>query len=180
MTRYWVGIANRDHVSKAVEGCFCQVMRGKEAPLRQIDRDDLFLFYSPRERTRSAEPLMAFTAIGRVIDDRPYHAVQSETFRPFRRKVAYFEAQEAEIHPLLGRLSFARSRRSWGHVLRRGFFEIDEGDYGVVAEAMAVRSERCPGPVTGRLSPGDAVPSKKVLPRSRCPQDKLAGGAYEE
>lgn len=42
------------------------------------------------------------------------------------------------IHPLLETLSFSRDGKAWGQVLRRGLFEIEKGDYDVIAEAMTV------------------------------------------
>jgi hypothetical protein len=64
----------------------------------------------------------------------------SDTFRPYRRDVRYHsEARDAPIRPLLDSLSFTRGRASWGQVLRRGLFPIDEADYRVIAQAMGVR-----------------------------------------
>ena len=142
MARYWVGVASRDHVRKAVEGGFCQANHGKEAPLKRIARCNRILYYSPREEMKAGKPIKAFTAIGEIVDDAPFQAFQSESFRPFRRKVEYFEARDAEIHPLLDTLSFSRDNRSWGQVLRRGFFEIVKGDHDAIANAMGVAKGR--------------------------------------
>ena len=138
MARYWVGVASRDHVRVAVAGGFFQSNHGKEAPLKRMTRGDRVLFYSPREEIRSGDPVQAFTAIGEVIDDEPRQAVQSETFRPFRRLVRYQDVQDAPIRPLLDELSFTRGRSSWGQVLRRGLFEIEAEDYAAIAAAMCV------------------------------------------
>ena len=136
MGRYWVAVASRDHVRKAVEGGFFQSNHGKEAPLKRIARGDRVLFYSPREEMSAGTPVKAFTAIGEVIDDAPHRAVQSETFQPFRRQVRYAEARDAAIRPMLQALSFSRDNRNWGQVLRRGFFEVEADDYKVIAAAM--------------------------------------------
>lgn len=138
MTRYWVGVASLDHVRAAVDGGFCQLNHGKAVPLKRIARGDRILYYSPREVMKAGKPIKAFTAIGNIIDDEPYQAIQSERFKPFRRQVNYFKAKNAEIHPLLDTLSFSRGGRAWGQVLRRGFFEVEEDDYDVIAEAMAL------------------------------------------
>ena len=139
MTRYWVGVASRDHVRTAVDGGFCQLNHGKAAPLERIARGDRILYYSPLEAITAGKPIKAFTAIGKIIDDEPYQAVQSERFKPFRRKVDYFRAKDAAIHPLLDSLSFSRGGQAWGQALRRGFFEIEKDDYEVIAEAMTVK-----------------------------------------
>lgn len=138
MTSYWVGVASHDHVRRAVEGGFFQANHGKQAPLKRIARGDRVLFYSPRESMGSGKAVNAFTAIGTILDDEPFQAVQSEQFRPFRRKVRYDEAASASIRPLLDDLAFARGNSAWGLVLRRGFFELEPGDYRVIADAMSV------------------------------------------
>lgn len=142
MARYWVGVASRDHVRKVVQGGFCQANHGKEAPLKRIARGDRILYYSPREEMKGGKSMKAFTAIGEIVDDTPFQAVQSESFKPFRRNVDYYEAKDAEIRPLLDTLSFSRGNRAWGQVLRRGFFEIEKGDYDAIAKAMGVIKNR--------------------------------------
>lgn len=137
MTRYWIGVASRDHVRNAVGGGFCQLNHGKEASLKRIACGDFILYYSPREGMSAGAAVKAFTAIGRIVDHEPYQAVQSERFKPFRRKVDYFKAKDAAIHPLLETLSFSRDDHTWGQVLRRGFFEIEKADYDAIADAMA-------------------------------------------
>ena len=87
---------------------------------------------------RTGEPLKAFTAIGRVSDDEARQVEQSTDFKPFRRRVDYAKSEPAKIAPLLEKLSITKGRKSWGQVMRRGFFEIKEGDYDLVAEAMGV------------------------------------------
>lgn len=142
MTRYWLGVASRDHVRAAVEGGFFQSNHGKEAPLKRMARGDRVLFYSPREAIRSGAPVQAFTAIGEVVDDAPHQAVQSAMFEPFRRHVRYEHVRDAAIRPLLDKLSFSRGRSNWGQVLRRGLFEIETEDHSVIAAAMGVRQAK--------------------------------------
>ena len=136
--RYWIGVVSRDHVDRAVDGGFCQMNHGKEAPLKRITKGDYILYYSSREQMSAGAPVKAFTAIGKVTDAVPYQAMQSAKFKPFRRKVRYFKAKDAAIAPLLESLSFSRGRKNWGLILRRGCFEIDKADYEVIAEAMGV------------------------------------------
>lgn len=89
----------------------------------------------------AGEALQAFTAIGEVLDGEPYRAEQSETFKPFRRDVRYFDAREAPIRPLLPHLTFAHGNASWGQVMRCGAFRIEAADYRVIAEAMKVADD---------------------------------------
>ena len=138
MTRYWVGVASRDHVRRAVDGGFCQANHGREAPMKLLSKGDGILYYSPREAMENGAPVKAFTAIGRIADDAPYQVAQSERFKPFRRKVDYLDAKDVQIAPLLDTLSFSRGGKNWGLALRRGFFPIEQADYEAVAEAAGV------------------------------------------
>jgi hypothetical protein len=45
--RYWIGVASREHVMRAVKGGFVQVWHGKEGPLKQMAPDDWIISYSP-------------------------------------------------------------------------------------------------------------------------------------
>lgn len=134
----WVGVASRDHVMRAVEGGFAQVNHGKAAPLRRMQRGDRLVYYSPKERMRAGEPVQAFTAIGRIEDGEAHQAQQGNGLEPFRRKVHYFKAHDATIHPLLDDLDATRGKTSWGVVFRRGLFEISDADYRTIAKAMGV------------------------------------------
>ena len=95
VARYWVGVASRDHVQKAVEGGFCQVNMAGEAPLTQIACGDRFL-YSPREGMSAGKPIKAFTAIGKIADEEPYQTAQSKSFKQFRRRVDFSKTKDAE------------------------------------------------------------------------------------
>ena len=128
-TGYWVGIASHDHVLGAVQGGFCQLGHGKEAPVRRLKLGDVIVFYSPRESMGSGAVLQAFTAAGRILDDIPYEAEQSASFRPYRRRTKFFESGQAPVHPLLQDLTFTRGLASWGSAFRRGAFCITPDDF---------------------------------------------------
>ena len=115
-----------------------QVCHGKAAPLRRIAPGDAVTYYSPTERFGGLERLQAFTAIGTVKPGAPYQIDMGDGFRPFRRDVAWSEATEAPIHPMLEQLSFARGNKNWGYQLRFGLFEIPSQDLLLIAEAMGV------------------------------------------
>lgn len=133
---YWIGVVSASHVKRGVRGGFAQLCHGKSAPLRRMLPGDWLVYYSPRTEMRGGEPLQAFTAIGRVIDDRVYEYAMSETFVPFRRNIEYVSCQVAGIGNLLDRLSFTRGKRNWGFPFRAGHFEIDLEDFLTIAEAM--------------------------------------------
>lgn len=134
----WIGVASREHVKAAIKGGFAQAGHGKKAPVKRMKRGDHILYYSPREGLGAGERVQAFTAIGRVEDDEPHQAIQSECFEPFRRKVHYFRAHDAPIRPLLEELDLTRGRSSWGMVFRRSLFAINDRDFRIIARAMGV------------------------------------------
>lgn len=142
MTRYWIGVVSRNHVLAAVRGGFCQLNHGKEAPMKRLAAGDRILYYSPRTDMQGGEPLQAFTAAGEVLEGAPYQVKQTERFQPFRRDVRYFEVHEAPIRPLLPDLSFAQGKASWGQVMRRGTFSIEQADYRLITAAMGLTDER--------------------------------------
>ena len=65
-TRYWIGVASREHVKAAEAGGFCQFCHGREAPVRKLSAGDGVVYYSPREHMGEGARIRAFTAIGRV------------------------------------------------------------------------------------------------------------------
>jgi len=58
---------------------------------------------------RGGEPVQVFTVIGLVEGGEPYAYNMGGDFVPFRRSVAFLEASEAPIRPLLPRLSFTEA-----------------------------------------------------------------------
>jgi len=139
MTRYWINTVSRDHIRAGVEGGFTQANHGRATTLRQLARDDLVAFYSPRTRYPDGEPLQHFTAIGRVIDDAPYQAEMNPTFHPWRRRLQFLECEEAPMQDLIGDLTLTRDRKHWGLVFRRGLFQVGAEDFQRIAHAMNVR-----------------------------------------
>ncbi len=113
-----------------------QVHHGKAAALRRISPGDWVIYYSPTNAFGGKDKLQAFTAIGVVKNGDPYQADMGGGFHPFRRDVAWFEAQEAPIQMLLGTLEFAAGNRNLGYQLRFGLFAISDQDRQVIAEAM--------------------------------------------
>jgi hypothetical protein len=89
MSRFWVGVASRDHVLKAVNGGFCQLNHGREAPVQKLQPGDRILYYSSRERMHEGAVLQAFTAAGEVIENEIYRVDSEAGFRPYRRNVRY-------------------------------------------------------------------------------------------
>ena len=135
----WLAVASADHVARGLQWGIMQVGHGKGAPLKRLHAGDRVVYYSPVRRFGAKEPCQAFTALGRVRDDRIYQADMGGGFVPFRRDVDYQRAREAPIRPLLEALSFTRGNRNWGYAFRFGLLKVTAEDMALIAQAMGAR-----------------------------------------
>ncbi len=138
MPKFWIAVASADHVRRGGAGGFMQVNHGKEAPLRRIHPGDGVAYYSPTVSYGGKDKLQAFTLIGRVKDGDIY-AGEMGGWQAHRRDVAWADADDAPIAPLLPELDFTAGQANWGYKLRFGLFEITEHDFALIAEAMGAR-----------------------------------------
>jgi hypothetical protein len=132
---YWIAVASAEHVRLGRAHGFMQVSHGKEAPLKRIKPGDGVVYYSPTTVLGEKDGLQSFTAIGKVSDGEPYRG-EMGSFKAYRRDVAWAEAQESPIRPLLEKLAFTAGRSNWGYQLRFGLFAIDADDFRLIAKAM--------------------------------------------
>ena len=135
--RGWVGVVSHAHVRRGVAGGFAQLCHGKHGPLARMERGDYLIYYSPSTEFGGGEPLRAFTAIGRVVGDAPYLFDMGGGFVPYRRDVAYFDAELVTLATLRASLAFTQG--SWGMLARRGHFPIGLDDVRRIASAMRVK-----------------------------------------
>jgi predicted RNA-binding protein len=135
-TKYWIIVVSRDHVQKGVEEGICQISHGKDAALKRMSEGDWIVFYSPKERFDGVEKCRKFTALGRIKDDRIYQVNTDADFHPFRRNVNFLAINETSIEPLISKLSFIKSKKSWGYVFRFGLVEIPRKDFLAIASRM--------------------------------------------
>jgi DNA-binding MarR family transcriptional regulator/predicted RNA-binding protein len=137
---YWVSTISRDHALLSVEGGFTQAGHGKASGLKRLKADDWMVYYSPKTSLRDGEPVQAFTAIGRVLDEDLYQVKQAPGFTPWRRNIEFVRGVEAPIRPLIDQLSFIKDKRHWGYMFRVGLFKIPQEDFAVISRAMAVEN----------------------------------------
>ncbi|MFA6066082.1 MAG: EVE domain-containing protein [Candidatus Babeliaceae bacterium] len=142
MTKYWVGVASREHVKKGIQSGIAQVCHGKQAPLKRMKSGDWIIYYSPTEIFGEKQPCRAFTAIGKIKDKEPYLFKMSDDFIPWRRDVDFVPARDVAIEPLIDTLSFIKNKSHWGFVFRYGLFEIPEHDFLLLAANMGVNIEK--------------------------------------
>ncbi|SDP05394.1 EVE domain-containing protein [Phyllobacterium sp. OV277] len=139
MSAHWIAVASAEHVRRGLQEGFMQVCHGKEGPLMRIKPEDKVIYYSPTEVFGAKDGLQSFTAIGAVREDDAYRHDMGGGFVPWRRNIDWFDATEAEIRPLLDRLSFTRGRQNWGYQFRFGVLAIDVQDFEIIADAMNAR-----------------------------------------
>ena len=136
MAHYWINTISKDHVMRGLNGGFTQANHGSAHGLKRLQKGDYIVFYSPKTAFSDGEALQAFTAIGKVIDDEPYQEQVTEDFKPFRRRLQFYECSEAPIRPLVDDLKFIEDKQHWGYKFRFGLFEIDEHDFVLIAAHM--------------------------------------------
>jgi hypothetical protein len=141
MSKNWLVVASADHVAIGSTGGFVQAGHGKPAPMRRLQPGDRVVCYSPTQRyspshaARARDRLQAFTALGTVRGGEPYRADMGAGFQPWRRDVAWHDAETIPISALQGALSFLREK-NWGYRLRQGLVEISDADMTAIADAM--------------------------------------------
>ncbi|KAJ3203004.1 hypothetical protein HDU82_006907 [Entophlyctis luteolus] len=105
-----------------------------------MQEGDWLVYYSPKEdMSKASKAVQCFTAIGRVVSAKPYQVQMTDDFNPFRVEVQYVPGcHDAAAVPLVGQMQVfsGKHKTRWGLVMRRGHFEIPEGDFRLVAEAM--------------------------------------------
>jgi predicted RNA-binding protein len=142
MTKYWIGVASREHVKNGEKEGICQVCHGKGSPLKKMKPGDWIIYYSPTQVYGQKEPCRKFTAIGQIKEKEPYQFKMSDDFIPWRRDVHFINAKEVAIEPLVAKLSFIKNKKSWGYMFRFGLFEIPYADFRLIATGMGLKSEK--------------------------------------
>lgn len=136
MVKFWIGVVSENHVKRGVEGEFCQVCHGKGGPLKRMQKGDYLLYYSPKVALGSNQKLQAFTAVGKMRDDRIYQFEMTPDFVPFRRDVEFY--QPVRSCPI----GVARQHLEWktyASQLRYGHFEISKDFFLYIFEYMKLR-----------------------------------------
>lgn len=136
-TRYWIGVASKEHVMRGVQGGFCQLCHGKAYPLKRMSPGDWIIYYSSKEKFNENIGCQQFTAIGKILNDKVYEYQMSPDFIPYRRDVEFIhDAKSVPIQPLIPSLSFIKTKSSWGYVFRFGHLEIPEQDFLLIKKEM--------------------------------------------
>jgi hypothetical protein len=153
MSRNWLAVASAEHVEIGRSAGFMQVCHGKASPLRRVQPGDRVVYYSPNRlyspshALRGKDRLQAFTAIG-TVKGALYQADMGFGFHPFRRDVAWHDAEPAPLAVLQDKLAFTQGE-NWGYRLRQGLIEITDADMTAIAAAMFTASAAHGRPADG-------------------------------
>lgn len=136
LSKFWIGVACKEHVENGVKLGICQFCHGKSGPVKRLSQGDFVIYYSSKVTLEGIEPYQKFTAIGQVTDHTPSQGDMGNGFKPFRRNIRYFNSKHIDIRPLVPLLPFIKNKNSWGYVFRYGFLEIDQESFEIIANHM--------------------------------------------
>ncbi|HEV8083592.1 MAG TPA: EVE domain-containing protein [Chitinophagaceae bacterium] len=134
--KYFLICASKDHVLKGVEGGFAQAGHGRKDLMSKPSKGDRIVYYSSKDKFENGKSLQTFTDIGEIIDSELYQPNTISKLKPYRRDVKYDKSVDAEIRPLIEKLSFIKNKKRWGFYLISGFREISKGDFEIIQQAM--------------------------------------------
>ncbi len=141
MTACWIGVAAGAHVRVAVTGGFAMFSHGRHDAVKKVQPGDWVTYYSPREGMKDGAELRAFTAIGHVLPGEPAEREMMPGMPGWYRRMAWLDAEAADIYPLLDTLSFVTDRQHWGMYFRKSLFKVGNRDFALIATAMGVREK---------------------------------------
>jgi hypothetical protein len=137
MTKYWIGVASKDHVSVGVSGGFCQLCHGKKSPLSRMSKGDKILYYAPKQSLKGNTTYQKIVATGTIIDDKVYSYEMFPGFVPYRRNVLYENnLNEVSIESLRNFDEWNKHRSK----LRFGHFEISKSLFDKIYNMMKAKN----------------------------------------
>lgn len=138
--KYWLVVASVEHVNQSIKEGYCQLVNGKEVPLRKMKKGDGLIYYSSTISLKNKTAVKAFTAIGFIADDVIYTYDMTNYFYPHRRKVNFLKnSQKVAIEELQLFLQFVDNNLRYSYKFRQGHLEITEFDFKLIAFRMGIR-----------------------------------------
>lgn len=129
-------VRNQQHPVVKLDCGFMQVCHGKLGPIKRVQPGDRVAYYAPATTMGGKDKLQSLVSIGLVQAGDPYAFDMGSGFVPYRRDIAYVQAKEVPILPLLEELEFVEDRQRWGYKFRFGLFSISDHDMRLIADAM--------------------------------------------
>ena len=149
MTSYWILIV-KDHQYQGRRIPALEVLRNrvenrfwslsKRAPnIKRIREGDKVVFYV------ASSEVKGFAGTG-VVASNPHPMTPEQKFHAFGTPSEAFDysielenpvlwPEVKEVEPLIGKLSFIKSKRRWGSAFRGGIKRITEEDYNIIVKA---------------------------------------------
>lgn len=140
-TKYWIIVASKDHVKRAVAQGIAQTCHGKASPLKRMHKDDFIIFYSGKQTLGGTQLCQQFTGIGKVLDKEIIHVQVSQDFCPARRMIDVLPSEDISILPLIANLHFIHDKKHWGYPFRFGLVEIDQHDFTLISSQMLTKGD---------------------------------------
>jgi predicted RNA-binding protein len=149
MPSYWILCMSEDNYEVAKQHGLIGMSERAGKAIHHIGIGDMITFYVNRKTVDSlpndpAAKVQEFRGIARVSgdafesDDVIWHVRDSEIF-PYRRAVEFLADANADVRPLIEKLSFVTNTMYWALPLRKGYVEITAKDFTTIQEAMEAR-----------------------------------------
>ena len=106
----WIAVISADHAAAAARDGFFACSHGDGRAAARPSLGDRFAYYAPRERYGEGEPVQAFVALGRILDEGPSPRTIG-SFEAQVRRADYEPVGRAPVRPLLPALDFLRDER---------------------------------------------------------------------
>lgn len=133
--KYWIGVAHLKQ-AKAAEGAgFVAFSHGRESAVRKVSPGDRVIYYSPKTDFEGTA-VQAFVALATVMGEPEQRQMPNTDFTPWTRAAEFTTVSEVPVKPMLEDLTFVTNPRHWGMAFRRSLFEITEGDFILISNAM--------------------------------------------
>lgn len=144
MTKYWILIAPKNQVVRAIAEGYAQTGHGKAHPLKRMNVGDGFIYYSPKLEYGGEVQCQRFTAIGYVVGEKVYSVELTPTIKAARREVKYLMCTDAQIRPLIPNLTFIKDKQHWGNIFKFDIIQVQSNDFMLIAKAL---NTKVPSPV---------------------------------
>jgi len=136
MTKYWILIAPKNQITRAIAGSYAETSHGKSYPLKRMNIGDGFIYYSPKLEYGGEVQCQRFTAIGYVVGDKVYQVDLGSKVLPYRRDVKYLMCTETQIRPLISSLTFIKDKQHWGSIFKFDIIQVQAEDFMLIARTM--------------------------------------------
>jgi hypothetical protein len=139
-TKYWIGVASRNHILRGAAAGMFGIGHGKRQPLEQMAPGDKIVFYAPKidhTKTSKDNVFQKFKGFGTLLDE-PIFSEEVAGTCAFRRKIQFEGVdKEVAIQELMPQLDFIPNKAKWGFPFLRGYVEISQKDWDLIINQLS-------------------------------------------